>query len=129
MGLNIGASGHRGIGASENQQNPIGKGSSPAALELHIEELVLHGFSPRDRLSIGDAMQQEILRLITEQGLPGISTGPISLARLDVGSFQVAPGMKARAIGVQLAQHLHPRLSVGSNLQHHAGNERSGNNR
>ena len=33
-----------------------------ARVELHIEELVLHGFPPRDRARIGDAVQAELDR-------------------------------------------------------------------
>ena len=40
----------------------------PYNIELHIEELVLHGFSPRDRDAIGEAVQRELTRLFVEQG-------------------------------------------------------------
>lgn len=127
MGLRIGASGHPIIGSSKNPAESVAKSTkatTPASLELHIEELVLHGFSHGDRLSIGDAIQQELSRLISEQGLPSVSMGPSSVAHLDAGSFQVAPGAKAQAIGAQLAQHLHPQLAGESNQQSHAGSER-----
>ncbi len=32
----------------------------PYNIELHIEELVLHGFSPNDRHAIGEAVQREL---------------------------------------------------------------------
>ena len=38
-----------------------------ANLNLHIEELVLHGFAPGDRYRIGEAVQQELTRLFAEQ--------------------------------------------------------------
>ena len=34
------------------------KGGTPRALELRIEEVVLYGFTPDDRIRIGHAMQQ-----------------------------------------------------------------------
>ena len=39
-------------------------------IELHIEELVLHGFAPADRYRIGDTVQRELTRLLAEQGMP-----------------------------------------------------------
>ncbi|MBD0326005.1 MAG: hypothetical protein ICV68_06225, partial [Pyrinomonadaceae bacterium] len=43
-------------------------------IELHIEELILHGFERRDRYAIADAFERELSRLLSEQfaeqGLP-----------------------------------------------------------
>ena len=39
-------------------------------IELHIEELVLHGFSPGDRYRIGEAVEQELTRLLADRGVP-----------------------------------------------------------
>jgi hypothetical protein len=75
-------------------------------IELHIEELVLHGFSPRERYAIGEAIQSELTRLFTEQGIhPSLRQGRI--ARLDGGSIQVKQGTKADAIGKQVAQSVY----------------------
>ena len=75
-------------------------------IELHIEELVLHGFSPRERYAIGEAVQRELTRLFTEQGIhPSLRQGRI--ARLDGGSIQVKQGTKADAIGKQVAQSVY----------------------
>lgn len=38
-------------------------------VELHIEQLVLHGFAPSDRYRIGAAIQQELARLLAQQGI------------------------------------------------------------
>lgn len=37
------------------------------SVELHIEELMLEGFAPSDRYLIGEAIQRELTRLLTEQ--------------------------------------------------------------
>ena len=42
---------------------------TPYNIELHIEELVLHGFAPKDRYTIGEAVQRELSRLFAEQGV------------------------------------------------------------
>jgi hypothetical protein len=34
------------------------------SINLHIEELVLHGFAPGDRHRISEAVEQELTRLI-----------------------------------------------------------------
>ena len=47
----------------------------PGWIELHIEELVLHGFAPGDRHPIGDAVEHELIRLFAEQGLPSLLNG------------------------------------------------------
>ena len=75
-------------------------------MELHIEELVLHGFAPGDRFRIGDAVQRELVRLLETQGLSGTITESMGLDRIDAGSFQVQPGARAEAIGSQAAQAL-----------------------
>ncbi len=72
-------------------------------IELHIEELVLHGFATVDRHRIGAAVEQELARLLMEQGVPlGLAAGG-ALARLDGGSFTVAPVAKPDQIGTQVA--------------------------
>ena len=85
--------------------------ATPAVVELHIEELVLHGFPASDRFRVGDAVERELARLIAEQGLPGLIKHSVSVDRLDGGAFQVAPGAKPQSVGVQLAQKLHQQIS------------------
>jgi hypothetical protein len=80
-------------------------------IELHIEELVLHGFAPSDRYTIADAVERELSRLLAENS--GNAGWPRSLAdnssrpRVDAGNFQVAPSAKASSIGDQIAQAVH----------------------
>jgi hypothetical protein len=88
---------------------------SPAVLELHIEELVLHGFPASDRLRIGDAIERELSRVIEAQGL-GL-TGPASMERLDAGSFKVAANATPRVIGAQVAHNLYRGLSAPPKVQ------------
>jgi hypothetical protein len=81
-------------------------------LELRIEEMVLHGFAPGDRYRIGDAMQRELARLFTEQGMPPSLAQRREVARVDGGAFEVAPGSRAEAIGVRVAQTVYGGLST-----------------
>ena len=86
-------------------------GVRPAAIEIHIEELVLHGFQASDKWSIGDAVKQELARLLGNQKMPALLHRELSADRLDAGSFKVTPNAKPRSIGTQLAQSVHQRLS------------------
>ena len=83
-----------------------------ANVELHIAELVLHGFEPGDRYRIGDAMERELARLLIEQGTPPTLGQGREVACLDGGAFEVAPGSRAEAIGVQVAQAVHGGLNA-----------------
>jgi hypothetical protein len=79
----------------------------PNNIQLHIENLVLHGFAPGDRDRIAAAVQQELTRLMTEQGLSATLTGGNSLERVDGGSFAMAANARAEGIGAQIAQSIY----------------------
>lgn len=97
-------------GAAISRRAPATTRDLPAAVELHIEELMLRGFPPSDRFHISEALQQELMRLITEQGLPGLMSNPVNMERLDGGTSKIATGAKPQAIGALLAQRLHQQL-------------------
>lgn len=79
-------------------------------IEVHIEELVLHGFAARDRHAIGEAVQRELARLFAEQGVhPSLSKG-YEAARVDGGTFSMRQGAKAETIGTQVAQSVYGGL-------------------
>ena len=80
-----------------------GYGALRQAVELRIEELVLHGFAPGDRDLIGGAVERELARLFAERGVPPALLRGGELAGLDGGSFTTAPGAAAEAIGAQVA--------------------------
>jgi hypothetical protein len=71
-------------------------------VEIVIDELILHGFSPAERYSIGDSLTQELEQLIVEQGyqahenvdIPVLKTAPVKL------QSNAKPGM----VGSQVAQ-------------------------
>jgi hypothetical protein len=76
-------------------------------VELHIEELVLHGFPPDYRHRIGGAVEQEISRLFTEQGVPPSLSRGGDIPRLDAGAFQMSPELGADAVGARVARSLY----------------------
>ena len=83
--------------------------NSQPAINLHIEELVLHGFAPGDRHRISEAIQQELTRLISEQPLRANKT--ISLEQVDAGSFQLQKQPPPARVGAQIAGAIHGGLA------------------
>ena len=83
----------------------------PHSIELHIEELVLHGLSPGDRYRIADAVERELSRLFAEPGLLSSMADGDEIPRLDGGSFAAGRGAKPAAIGAQIAQAVYGGLS------------------
>ncbi len=82
----------------------------PPNIELHIEELVLHGFKPQDRAAIGEAVQRELTRLFTEGGLHSSLHREHQVSRLDGGTFHVKQGSNPATIGAQIAQKVYGRI-------------------
>ena len=70
--------------------------------QVHIEELVLHGFPTASGHSIGDATQQELMRMLTARGLPAQMTQDTT--HVSASSFQLPPGAKPGAIGALVAK-------------------------
>lgn len=79
----------------------------PANIALHIDELILHGFAPGDRYRIGEAVERELTRLLSEQGVPDPMIKGGEHERLDGGMFSAGPTGKPETIGVQVAQAVH----------------------
>jgi len=91
-------------------------------IQLHIEELLLDGFDPRDRHRIADALERELARLFRSGQWPVIS-GQSSALRsrshrdvaqesLDAGAVVLPNGAPARNTGTQIAGALHSALRV-----------------
>jgi len=82
----------------------------PKNIELNIEELVLHGFSPGDRYSIGDAVERELTRLLADQGVPQSLERGGEIANMDGGAFEVMQGSRAQVIGAQVVKAVYGGL-------------------
>lgn len=83
---------------------------TPHAIDLHIDELVLHGFARSDRDRIGAAIQQELTRLFTEQGIPPTLAQGQPIEQLNGGTFKVTTGIKPEVAGIQIAQSIYGGL-------------------
>jgi hypothetical protein len=74
------------------------------SVELHIEELVLHGFAPGDRHQIAEGTLRELSRLLEQARPPASSSRGAEIESLDAGSFQLGTGGQAEATGCQIAR-------------------------
>ena len=83
---------------------------TPKNIELHIEELVLHGFSPGDRYRIAEGVEQELTRLLADRGVPQSLERGGEIANMDGGAFEIAQGSRAEAIGAQVAKAVYGGL-------------------
>jgi hypothetical protein len=85
----------------------------PRRIALHIDQLVLHGVPAAHRQHVGEALRQELSRLLSEGGLPaGLATGG-AVPRLEAGNIAVTPGAAPRAMGSQIAQAIYSGLGRG----------------
>lgn len=90
----------------------------PHRIEINIEKLVLVGFEHADRYRIGEAVEQELVRLLTEQGIPsGLEKGG-NISRLDGAAIKITLGSKASNVGINIAKSVYGGL----------GNERKNTN-
>lgn len=72
-------------------------------IEVHIDEVVLHGFAPGDRAGIGDALERELGRLLAERGL-AVPVADVGVARVDAGPIDRGGG------GGAIARSIHGAL-------------------
>lgn len=80
-------------------------------INLRIDELVLHGFSGRDRHRIAVALERELSRLVAQGDLANLPANSIQLDRLDAGSFHLDPAAQPNHIGRSVAQLVYRQLS------------------
>lgn len=83
------------------------------SLELHVDELVLHGLPAGDRDRIAEALARELVRRLVEHGVPqSLALGGI-VEQLDAGVFRLAPHTTSTALGGQIASAVYGGISAG----------------
>jgi hypothetical protein len=75
-------------------------------LELHIEQLVLHGFGPELAHGLGAVVAQELQRLLAQRH-PTAFANDAELARIDAGAFELTSGAGPQQLGAALAQAIY----------------------
>jgi len=73
------------------------------SVNVHIEELVLHGFATGDCRRIAQALEQELARLMGE-GTLGWRQNPPVIERVNAGAFKVEAAAKPQATGTEIAR-------------------------
>ena len=95
-------------------------------IDLHIEELVLHGFASADRHRIAEAVQLELSRLMTAKGEANFLKNPLSLERIDGGAFKVQVGAKPQTTGTEIARAVYRGMRQQARVSTIAAQNQSG---
>jgi hypothetical protein len=83
---------------------------SKTRVEIIIDELSLHGFSPAERDAIGASLSLELQRLVTA-GDPTVLTNLGSAPLLRANNITLEPGAKSQTVGAQVANAVHGGLT------------------
>ena len=83
-------------------------------IELVIDELVLHGFDPRQRHAIGDASEAELTRLARAHARDLSRRRPMEVERLDGGSFEAPTRAPVAHAGGSIATSVFGALLRGT---------------
>jgi hypothetical protein len=76
-------------------------------IELHIEELVLHGFEPGNHHAIGEAVESELERLLTEGGLAENLTSGGEVPLIHADKINLASGESPVRLGHHIAKSVY----------------------
>lgn len=79
-------------------------------IEIIIDELILHGFPPEQRHTIGESLAAELQRLVAA-GNPTDFANLNSTPVLRASNISLKSGEKSQTIGAQVAKTVHNRLS------------------
>ena len=78
-----------------------------ANIELHIDQITLHGFAPGDRRRIGDSLQRELTRLLREEGIPEGLRQPGRMERQEAPPILLEARAHPDAAGERIARSLY----------------------
>lgn len=85
-------------------------------IDLHIEELILHGFPVGERRRIGDTMEMELARLMTKAGRLGRPEQDVVIPTMEGAAINLIARQKRNAIGQQIAQSIYSAIRQGMKL-------------
>lgn len=72
-------------------------------IEININELVLHGFSPADKFRIGQAVEQHLSLLFNQKDIPSSLQKNNDVHLMNAGDFRMSANDTAGSIGNQIA--------------------------
>jgi hypothetical protein len=76
-------------------------------IQLHIDQLILHGFGSIDQHKVGSAVRSELSRLIREQGMPSSLNQSQVIRNMNAGKFNMGKNIGPTDIGTQVAQKIY----------------------
>jgi hypothetical protein len=71
-------------------------------LEIHIEQLVLHGLAGYDRRAIAQAIERYVTESLSVHGLSRALQAPRAVEHVNAGEFHLKRGMHASDVGQQI---------------------------
>jgi hypothetical protein len=80
------------------------------AIEIQIDELVLHGFAPPERHAIAEAIQDELTELLETRGLPGNAI--MSREAVRTSPARLPPSPRAHQTGTAIAHAIYGVLKA-----------------
>ena len=75
---------YREAGETADQSRTGRLAINPREIDLHIDELVLHGFAQGDRWNVGDALESDLQTLLVTQGFRKLDVGSQTNCRCSV---------------------------------------------
>jgi hypothetical protein len=90
-------------------------------VNIHIEELVLHGFASSDRHRIARAVETELARLMSASTAPRWHGTPAALEAIHAGAFKIDAGAKPQSAGAEIARTVFRSLRQSSTASRRAG--------
>lgn len=83
-------------------------------VELHIDQLILQGFSRNDAHYIGESMKAALQGLIANRGLPNTFQKNIQLRNLNTSPLQLKQTSSPEHIGRQIANSVYKEISINT---------------
>ena len=104
----------QGVEAQRLGAGSLRADGSPQSIELHIDQLLMEGMQPSDRYQFGHAVQTELARLLTEQGIPANVNSSAQLERLAAGNFAITSAPRPATVGRQVAEAVYRGIGQGN---------------
>ena len=80
-------------------------------IELAIDKIVLHGFSPKSSKGLKEAVEFELSRLIKEHGLPSEIRSGGNFEQLPGGNFNAKAGSSLKTLASAISNHVYNGFS------------------
>jgi len=78
------------------------------SIEIHINELVLHGFAHADRRPIAESVERELRTLLMNEDFSNATS--LAVARIAGGSFQLDSNQRHESAGTNIARAIYGGL-------------------